>query len=106
MEWLHLRGATATLFLQAVGPARMTCGSVRGILAGALVIPVQPTCPPATRGHHVAPDSSRRCQNPSPFHTYTGNLGDPASPGRIGDVDFDRGEFDMAQSRDQGRMPC
>ena len=37
--------------------------------------------------------------------THTGNLGDPAPPGRIGDVDFDRREFYLAQSRDEGRMP-
>jgi hypothetical protein len=37
--------------------------------------------------------------------TNTGNLGDPAPSGRIGDVDFDRWEFHLAQSSNEGGMP-
>jgi hypothetical protein len=55
-----------------------------------------------TAQRQIVTEDAKTCHRTT---TYTGNLGDPAPPGRIGDVDFNRWEFYLAQSRDEGRMP-
>jgi len=81
------------------GLQRVACSLVQLLIRCSLLARQQLT--DTAQRQIVAEDAKTRHRTT----THTGNLGDPAPPGWIGDVDFDRGEFDLAQSGDEGRMP-
>jgi hypothetical protein len=64
--------ATATIFFGPQVPPRIVWAPLYGMPAGALIVPMQPTCPLVARGHRAEPDSSRRCQSRSPYRDRHG----------------------------------